>query len=369
MSGYLLSTIVGILYWFYYREDIYDYSYFSMIYYIVCLVIFLVPLLKNTGGSESFSFPRQTSKIISCILIALGLISLFFELKDFNLSELMVNWLAARNEYYSDYGNFEIATSLSERISSNIKPLMFMCWPLAMYQLSRGKNKTLCILLIIVSCSSLFSSLKIAERQGLILYMANILFSYLIFKNEFSKKVRKKILSFSVIILGALITLIGAITLSRFGEDDSSLIESLANYSGVQSFNAAYFLEELHTQALGGKLNFPFLTGSPMILILNDEINSSEYLNVFGSIVGSYYLDFGYYSIFVIVLVSTLFMVLMKSLKKKRTLLYFYVYCLYFNMMFIGIFYNKYNSPPHIRNLILLGIFILVLENILRSKK
>ena len=278
----------------------------------------------------------------------------------------MINWLAARNEYYSTYGELEVATTISERVASNIVPIIFMCWPIAMYQLSRGHNKKLGILLIIVSCSSLIDSLKIAERQGLILYIANALFSYLIFKDDFSKSTRKKIVTISILIIGLLVTLVGAITISRFGDNNDRLLVSLANYSGVQPFNAAYFLEELNSQALGGKLNFPFLTGTPMILILNDEITSSEYLNVFGSIVGSYYLDFGYLSIIPIAIVSGLFLGLMKIFKRKGSFIFFYIYCLYFNIMFVGIFYNKYNSPPHIRNIILLGILIIVLEKIYR---
>lgn len=369
VSGYLLSTIVGIIYLIYYSEEIYDYSYFSMIYYIVCLVVFLFPLLKYTGKSIVFSFPKRTTNIISYILIVLGLIALFFEVKDFNLAELMVNWLDARNEYYSDFGEFEVASSLSESIASNVKSLIFMCWPLAMFQLSKGRNKKLAILLIIASCCSLISSLKIAERQGLILYIANALFSYLVFKDEFSEAARRKILIFATVVIGLLVTLIGAITLSRFGEDNDSLISSLANYAGVQPFNAAYFLEELHSQALGGKLNFPFLTGGGMIVLINEVISSSEFLNVFGSIVGSYYLDFGYFTIFVVAIVSCFFLKLMKSFKKKGSLLFFFFYCLYFNIMFVGVFYNKYNSPQIVRNIFLLGILIWGLEIVFKTKK
>lgn len=352
----------------FYKKDIYEYSYFSMIYYVVCLTIFFIPFLRFSGTSQSFSFPKQSVNILSYILIWLGTIALFFELKDFSLSELMTNWLAVRSEYYSDYGNFEIATTLSERIASNIKPWLFLCWPMAMYQLSKRQNRILGILLIIVSSSSLISSLKIAERQGILLYIGNVLFSYLIFKNDFSKSIRNKILLISAIILGLSITLIGAISFSRFGEDSDTLISSLVDYSGIQPFNAAYFLEKLHNQALGGRLNFPFLTRTPMILQINDEISAAEYLNVFGSIVGSYYLDFGYFTVFVIIFVAILFYRLMNIFKRKGSLLFFYFYCLYFNIMFIGVFYNKYNSPPEIRNLILLGVIIWCTEKISQAQ-
>lgn len=239
---------------------------------------------------------------------------------------------------------------------------------MAMYQLSKRQNRILGILLIIVSSSSLISSLKIAERQGILLYIGNVLFSYLIFKNDFSKSIRNKILLISAIILGLSITLIGAISFSRFGEDSDTLISSLVDYSGIQPFNAAYFLEKLHNQALGGRLNFPFLTRTPMILQINDEISAAEYLNVFGSIVGSYYLDFGYFTVFVIIFVAILFYRLMNIFKRKGSLLFFYFYCLYFNIMFIGVFYNKYNSPPEIRNLILLGVIIWCTEKISQAQ-
>lgn len=367
--GYLLSSIIGLLYLINSSDQIYDYKFFSMVYYVVCLLVLLFPFIKFSGKSEIFLIPKKSADIVSYLLISLGLISLFFEIKDFNLSELMVNWLAARSEYYSDFTNLRVATSLSERISDNIKSLVFMCWPLAMYQFSIGKDKKLGILLIIVSCSYLISCLKIAERQGLIIYISNALFSYLIFKDNFTKTVRKKIITFSSVVIGLLVVLVGAITISRFGEGDSTIIESLATYSGVQPFNAAFFLEELHDQALGGRLNFPFLTGTPMILILNDEIFTDEYLNVFGSIIGSYYLDFGYFTVFIIIIVSTLFFKLMQFFKKTKSLLFLYIYSLYFNIMFVGIFYNKYTSPPDIRNIFLLGILIWGLERIYKSSQ
>ena len=368
VSSYLLTAIVGIIYVICYKGEVYDYSPFSMIYYIICLFIFLFPFIKFSGNSSLFIFPKRATNLVSYILIGLGFISLFFELKDFNYAELALNWLSARNEYYSDFTNIDVATSMSERISDNIMPLIFLCFPLAMYHLSQ-KQKIICILLIIVSFTSLISCLKIAERQGIILYIANAIFAYLIFKKEFSESIRKKIFTLTLIIIGLLVGVLGAITFSRFGDDNESLLLSLATYAGMQPLNASYFLEDLHTQALGGRLNFPFITGTPMILILNDEIYSSEYLNVFGSIVGSYYLDFGYFSVFIIAFVTALFYKLMTVFKKRKSLLFFYIYCLYFNIMFVGIFYNKYTSPPHIRNLCLLGIIIWALECVYRDKK
>lgn len=369
ISGYLLSSIIGLLYLIYYKENIYDYSYFSMVYYIISIVIFLMPLIRFSGKSELFTFPNRTTNIVSYVLIVLGFISLFFELKDFNYAELAVNWLAARNEYYSDYGTMNVASSFSERISSNIMPLIFITWPLAMYHFSRGKNKKLAILLILASSTSLINSLKIAERQGIITYIANALFSYLIFKDEFTEDVKRKILIFSTASIGLLVFIVGAITFSRFGEEDEGLILSLASYGGVQPFNAAFFLEELHSQALGGKLNFPFITGTSLITLINDEINSTEFLNVFGSIVGSFYLDFGYFSVFVIALFSFIFYKLMKIFKSNKSLLFFYIYALYFEIMFLGIFYYRYNSPPNVRNIILFGIMIYILEHIFKTKK
>lgn len=364
---FLFSTVMGMLYFITNRDDVPTHSFFSMIYYAATLLIFLSPLFRNPGLHVNFSFPYQSTKIFTYFLIIGGTISFYSSIHDFSLFEMMGNWADIRSEYYNSWGESMKATSLLERVESNFSHILFICMPLAFYYFSNNQRR-LGILLFIVSLTTLVQSLKDAERQDLLLWIAGIVMSYLMFKDSFKQTTVRKIRIALTILISLVVIVIGSITIARFGED-SELINSLYDYSAVQPYNAAYFLENLSDQALGGRLNFPIFFGGHIVLEINDYINSDVFLNSFSSIVGSYYKDFGYFTIFIALLVASIFDKLMSISRAKHSFIYFFLYCLYFNIMFVGVFYNKYTSPPMYRIVVFSILLIVIIELIFKSKK
>ena len=367
VATFLFSTIVGLFYNLVIdKHERYDYSYFSMIYYAATLFIFLIPLIKHNGVSSSFHFPPRIIRYISNLLIVFGILSLYSSAKNFSFADLAGNWSDVRAEYYLSWGDTKIGATLLERIQSNVTHILFLCLPLAFYNLSK-KNMIYTYLLIIASITTLLESLQNAERQNLILWFANLLMSYLMFRNMLDEKIRHRFNIFMIASVVIIISFVVAISISRFGEGDE-LVVSLFNYSGAQPYNAAYFLENLSDQALWGKLNFPYVIGDGMIFSINDHIKANVFLNSFSSIVGSFYKDFGYYTIIFVSLFVLLFDKLLSLSKKKESFLYLYIYCFYFSLMFVGVFYNKYTSPVMARIVVFVGILIVLLEVLTKKK-
>lgn len=367
VATFLLSTVLGFLYLAMYGKEVYSYSYFSMIYYASTLAVLLFPLLKFPGFASSFTFPQPITNYLSYFLILGGFVSLYSSLQDFSFAEMAGNWAEVRAGYYDTWNDFEIATSLHERIEVNVSPLLYLCPPLAFYYLSKNK-KAMGFLLILASLTTLIESIKIAERQDLLLWLVDYAMAYIMFYNNLSSGFRKTVFVVSAISGSLIVILIATITLARFGEGDD-LIRSLYSYSAVQPFNAAYFLENLSDQSLGGRLNFSFIVGGKLITEINDHIRTATFLNSFASIVGSYYKDFGYYTIFVACVVSFIFYQIISFAIIKKSLLAFYFYCLYFNIMFAGVFYNKYSSPILFRMIVFLAVLIILYENLFPKNK
>jgi len=370
VATFLVSTIIGIVYRIHMPMSIYtDYNYFSMIYYALNLAVLLFPLIVNMGLYSDFSFPANCINKISALLIVGGIMALIYEIQEIDFSIIAANWSDIRNDYYSTMEDTKSVSSLYGKVGVNFEHVLFFAVPLSFYHLSK-REKHISFLLLLVSFSVLFHSLRMGERQSILLWLSYVVMSYLIFKPVLSNKVKKhigRLLLFSSLLLGLILALI---TFSRFGEDGNDrLLQSLYAYSGEQPYNAAFFLEKLSQNTLGGKLNFSFLFGEQSIYIINDFFTTDFYLNSFSSIVGSYYKDFGYYTILVSISVSSFFFYLMKRVKINNTLLFLYIYCIYFNMMFVGVFYNKYTNPTLIRNIVIFGIIIYFIELLSKQTK
>ena len=90
LYSFILSTVLGIVFRILYPNYVGQYSLFSMLYYLICLFLFFVPLLKNNIGWESFYFPENSTRIMSIILIIGGFVVLYssfvnFLTQDFSL--------------------------------------------------------------------------------------------------------------------------------------------------------------------------------------------------------------------------------------------------------------------------------------------
>lgn len=366
---FVLSTILGIVYKRLYPNQVPDYSFFSMVYYVLCLVIFMIPLIHNNNDWRDYSFPKEFVNLFSVIIIVSGFIVLLSDIINFDVNRLNMSWLDQRNEYYFNYQDNIIYTKWYDRISSNVRHLMLFSLPLFYYHLCRG-NKWYSILMGIASMSIFAMSIMNASRQEFILWIVGALYSYIFFKSGLSKKAIRGVNIFLIIFGSVAILLVFAITLSRFGGSSSrDTFSSFLNYSGVQPYNAARFLEDLSPQAQWGLINFPYLRGSGAVKVINDYIEAPYYLNVFGSLVGSFYLDFGYFTIFIVFIYALMFDKLLSLYKRRNSFAYFYLFFIYCDIIFSGLFYYRYISSERIRILLFFFLVIIFYEQFAKKRK
>lgn len=364
MLVFLGSLFLSCIYYFY-NKTLYHFGIIATFYYAFSLIIFFLPLSVFSGKMNEIQLPKKTVNFFSWIIIAGGAIYIIITISNINIMEVLMNWGDMRSEYYKTYGDSKVATNIYERIAANIYPLMFFAFPLAFYHFSNG-NRKMSTLLFIASTSLLIYGFSIAARQEFVLWILGFATSFLMFNQRLSRWNLKKMIAITAILVGGVVAILYTATMSRFGESDA--LDSLFGYTAAQPYKAGYFLEQLGSQKLWGQANFCFLVGKPYITEYNDVINSPEFLNVFGSIVGSYYLDFGYFSIFFIALVALFFLNFMRYFKKKGSIMFFYMYVIYLNMMIVGVFYNKYVDPPSVRAFFLIGLLLFFYEQFTSKK-
>lgn len=362
LSLYTLSACLSVAYRYIFPEDAYKFSFLSEIYYIVCLLIFLFPILRFSINANILDFESKLLNIISFIVAFGGIVVIVSNILKFDMGRLAYSWAEQRNEYYSNMYDYSIASSWYDRIASNCRHITFLAIPLFFYY-SIKQNRIMSILLGIASFSLASMAIINASRQELVIFLVLIIFSSILFYKEMSGPTKHKLMLVTIVLISTSVVLVSAISISRFMNGSSlDFIKSLFAYSGEQPFNASLFLEDLHDKALWGRVNFPYLLGESQITQLNDVISASYYLNVFGSIVGSFYLDFGYYSVFFALLFSGLFCYLLNFAKNKSAVLYFYVYMIYNIFIIYGVFYFQQNSSECIRIMTFMFFLILFLS-------
>ena len=362
---YIGLLVLSFVFTVFLKMETPEYHFFSLIYFLLCLFALFIPLVKHHGRCADFRVDDRFMVFISYIIVFGGLINIYYNLSNHSIAEIAMDFGAARAEYYANTDGTGIATKLVDRIAINLFPLMAFALPLSLYNLV-NKRKCMAVLLFIASLSYITNSLVIASRQELFLWVGSAVIAFLMYKDYLPSKATKIItLLFSSIIIVVGIV-IGIITFSRFSD---RAFESLFGYAGVQPFNSAYFLENLSSQCRWGQVNFSTYLGRPYIYQLNEVFNSAEYLNVFGTVVGSLYLDFGYFTVVFAFLFANVINKILSYFASIGSFLYYYTYVLYANFMFAGIFYNRYQTPSMMKPLLAVGVCLLLYEIFLRRKK
>lgn len=360
LGFYLISSFFSLVNYIYQIVPYEHMNNFAILYYIICLYMLLYPFLKNGQFVyKDYDFSPKLLNIISWILIVTSIIAMAY-----NLTSLIpkVNKL---DEFFELRANYYNDLRLGPKNQTQQQPLLqtlanlplyvsYLTPICCFYNILKGNNK-LGILLLISSFSNPIRLMLVGEREASLVVIANFIFAYYFFCNDFTREMRKKVkllVSIPFIFLGAFIILM---TILRFSD---GLVESLIVYIGYQPYNFIDFFDHLSSQTLDGRLNFGYLFPKEMRLVenLNYYVNSPKSLNVFAGIVGSLFLDFGYYTIFVCLLFSILFSTIFKRIlsrnEKKLPFLHFFLQIFLYQVLFMGIFYNDYNSIYHI------GVFL-----------
>lgn len=347
LALYLLSATVSVIKAFVNPGD-YPINPIAMLYYIICTLILLFPF-RQLGylNCNNFSLPPKYLLALSYCLIIFGAISWIYTVpKIFTIQTLVNNMSEVRNAYYKGDVIFEGAASIWELLANWVTYIQYLSPFLCIYYFIKG-NKFRAVLLAIVALTPALNKIIIGEREATVIVFSNFVFAYIFWYPKFTKSQIKTLKLSSLFLAVPFALYVVLMTISRFGEENG-IIDSLMVYIGEQPFNYSYFFTDINIseQTLGGKLNFSYLFPEEEWLTepLNYYISSKEFLNVFAAIPGALLFDFGYYSIFIIFLISICFYLTMRNRNKRHNFNNFLSYIIYFQIIFMGMFYYDFTT-------------------------
>ncbi len=343
----LLTAVIAISPSFYWLNDL-DWG--STSYYISCVIISLLPFLYlGKFNSLSFQLPDRLIHDLSVFLIVFGVIQLFssltFIIANFNV--FLYNIASVREGFYSDLGE-TVQLSFLGKILVFVRPLQFMS-PFCFFYFLIKRNKKMATWSAIASLSVPFQGMTIGEREAILVFFSNYAFCYLFFRSEIEELVKRRINRVALIAAVPFVLFFVAMSVGRFGESQGGVSKSILSYGGKQPYFFAYLFNDpsIESQKLGGRFCFQYLfpPSQRAWKQLNEYISTDIYLNQFGGMPGSLFLDYGYKTILVVTLIAVVYFILIKNCKKTNGKYPFYILFLFYfsyQVLFMNIFFLRY---------------------------
>lgn len=325
-------------------------DFLSISYYLLCMLISLLPYLYlGKKDSDNFQIPYNLLKNVSIFLIILGLIELFssFVFIFSNLNAFLYNIVSIRDGFYETLGDVS-QTSIFEKILIFVRPLQFMLPFCCLYFISMG-NKKLAIWSAIASMCVPVHGMTIGERESILVFFSNYAFSYLFFRPKLKEDLKQRLKKTGLIAMIPFALFFASMSSGRFGEKEGGVFGSFLAYGGKQPYFFSYLFNNPHidAQKLGGRFCFQYLfpSNERAWKQLNEYISADIYLNQFGGMPGSLFLDFGYYSILIVILFSLAYYLMIKRCKKIDGKYPFYILFLFYfsyQVLFMNIFFLRH---------------------------
>jgi oligosaccharide repeat unit polymerase len=290
-------------------------SFFSMIYLVVMIFIWLMPILifstKEYTFSEYFSIHKFNA--LSYALIASGVLTYAFLLPAgiHNLSNPDISFIRNATmkgeiEIYSDnaFVNFIISNL------SLFYPLSIILFFYSIAFLERGKIFN--ILLFFSTTAFIVISLLYVARGDIVYWALMYVFLYIFFRKYFNYDKRKTIMIPFVIAVILGIMYFTIISLARFETYDHGPLFGILDYWGQPAINFGDYFDHF-TVFQHGTLNFPYvqrILGLPHregVVDYFDQASTDTgyYLGVFYTFIGSFFIDFGPIGTAILVLVAS----------------------------------------------------------------
>jgi len=323
--------------------------------------------LTYFGKKRIISINPVILKIVTCIVIGIGIPSFFIIIKDISFGMLHDDAVQIRanldsnDNYYPFY----------------IRYMLFMAksyWVLALalmyYYICTSPKKIVTILLLLVcSLNTVVSYLSSAGRGAIIYYILTFIMLYLLVRRNIPQGSAKFIKLFFISLFGVLIAAFAVISFARFSLENSfytgnheGVIGSSVRYFGIgfcnfpQEFDAFWI-----NSPGGGRLTFPFFVGESVShLNVDNWVHVTFDLNTFATSVGSFVFDVGALPT-VIIYCIFLFFVTYVSKRKLDLFTLFYAGWMYSYIVESVFYFSDIFNGARILSLLL--IFFLDIQN------
>jgi oligosaccharide repeat unit polymerase len=326
----------------------------AVTYYATALGALLLPIVRF-DETQSVTIEANDTKIevyISWFLAVFGLYSVAYNFPD--MANALVGDLDENRMWTSSAANN--ANDIASVLATTGGYLFTLMIPLGFYWLATKRRSLLGTALLGGSCSYVVFVLKHVGRDAFIMWGAAFTFNFLLFQRKLSPMIRKWIMvgyGVALLILGVLFLII---TTDRFPTTKTEgIIYPYASYGGQSPIHfSEHFLADRYFGHGRMNFNIVYRAGSAVGIseydqdFLEDSVKETlmaenYFLNVFSSIVGSFFIDFGKYG--TIVLVACVGIVMSLVLGRGGTRLALWqvmIYTMYMQVMTGGIFYYFY---------------------------
>ncbi|HOS16705.1 MAG TPA: O-antigen polymerase [Bacteroidales bacterium] len=345
LSIYLISSLSSIyLLYGFNKYDPESISLFAITIHILCLSLFLAPLIYF--GNKNIDVPQFNLKVLNRI----AWLAVFFSITNICVSIPKVfivfsqpDMLTARTLYMSGQ-LYEHTQSIWNYISSIGKYTSIITIFLFFYYKCFTKNKLLTYLLLISTFSIVFSGITAIWRVAFIQFFYQFLFAYILFRKYLKTNINKKKLMIILSVFLIIIVLVAKITIERFAGRDESIMFYVLDYAGQSFINFSFYFDTYFDGIYWGRKNFAFLFPSHMqvsIFNLNDIFFSERLLNVFGTLISSFFGEFGCWGTCAFALFTFLMfnMFLNSDLIDNFVIIRWILFLIWYDMLFMGVFY------------------------------
>ena len=347
---YLFSSLAANYLYFFriFGYEKYDISLHSVLYLFTCLSLLIYGFFKIEKGLPRIikPLPFSSLKIGIWFLIILSLITIYDSVVKFNAVRFLS--IEERRYGYNQRNLFENRSgSLIAYITQYGTLLYVISLFLFNYLFKFSPQKKLVILLLLFSSTTIiFSNIIIAGRDGIIKWGFLLIGNYLLFFQKLSDPEKKQYILMILLFLLPAVGIFIFTTKGRFGEEQSTVLNSIFSYYGQGFLNFSKIFDTFFNGTYYGRMTFPvFFSDSVGIANLNNKFTDIKFdLNIFPTIIGSFFLDFGYWGTLIVTLIIFFFFKFIAFIKVKN--LFYIILTLYlYQAVICGVFYFMDYTP------------------------
>lgn len=358
---YLVSSVAAVslpLFFGKYTDRIISLE--SVLYLISCLFLCLQPIVYF-GNKFSIVSRFPTNKVLDKITAALIPLVLVYILLQVSSA---ISVLKSDNLLYERMLVLNTETKPAgflnyfEAIGASA---VFILIILFFYYKIQKRSGLRMILLLICSLSPMIDSIANVSRSRAFSLIIYISFSILFFREFLKSYLTKKIKLIIGICIILILVFVYSITASRFSYTEEPIYVSIIDYWGQSFINFSREYDTFFNGIFWGRLNFAVLFPSSM-QVANTNLTATYGLpydvNVFSTFVGSFYLDFGIFTIIVCVIFNTLLNLILNTKFIKKYIIKFFIFTVYWHAWVLGVFYYLLSSRTEVLSFLSVALII-----------
>lgn len=343
----------------------YEISVLPAVLYCLLLTLCIIPISKCNIGNKVQITPVGNIKLIQALAIITFLWFLLSVLFGWNYFTFVLASEMAEmrsNVYAGNRLDWMVGLPDSVRFVFALFNMTLGCpWVLlflGFYSMVGNRIPTVysyCFLL--ASLSGPFNGIIGADRSAVAYWILAALALYILFRNQIPAKAKRQLLISGLVILGALIAYLAAMTVSRFGEriSEGGTIGSLISYFGQNYINFCYFFDNYQLPYHHFGIIFPFVSEYILGIPSGGVVIQEQMAGLSNMVTGVFYTFIGHmiigigqtWAVIMTLLYAFAANLAFKQIGRKKyvDIQSLYLYFAFVSVVLLGLFGHYYADP------------------------